>query len=833
VNAAWASGLAALAWLTFASAPVEAAPLAVPPAAEVPAGPPDLLLEVHVNGRPTGELAMLRTRPDGCDALETAPLKTVRLYEGADPEACLQSIPGLAYDLDREGARIDVYAQRLAPGPQDRRADVRTYAPALTGLIGQYGLSSQRVEDRSGTHETGFADLSLTLHTGKGRLLNDSVASWDGSATEVQRLATAYELDFPDNMARLTLGDSFTRAPRWGRLAAFAGVQFGTDFSMDPDQSYRPYRTFQTLLRQQSEIDVRVNGALRERTSVAPGFSELQINPEAGLNDVEIAIRDASGLTRIEDISFFAAADGLAAGVTDYSVSAGVPRRFDGARSEYGDTLLASALVRRGLSDSITGEVHGEFGRAALTAGAGLQVATGAFGILNVSASLSETAEGARGHLLAVGLDRSARRASLQLQARMADPDYTDAAAAAGAPFPDVSLRASAGIFTPAGSFRAGYSQQDDRVLPDRRFVSAGWEKSLSDNRALISADGFHDIARGESGLTISLRINFGSYSARAGSERLGGASSAAFEVSRLRGAGERLQWTVQAVDGDRSDAAQASLQADLGAAEAFVHAGAFGSTRELSAGLRGGFTVLGRRAVFARQSTPATVRVRTPGLAGVPVYQDNRRVALTDADGIAVITGVRPFELNRLSLKPEDVPLDFEVVSFDLDFVPRRGISDVTFDFRRQSALAFSVVLADGGRCRRAAGWSLPPRAGAAPSGWMGAYSAPRRTRPIPSSSMRRTAPTLRGLARCAARAGCNSALGFNSSMRGFRDEDIAGGARLCILRGRAGARAKLFGVCNHDEFCALQCLFRPHGGRDLDGHHDLHRTVVHWRRL
>lgn len=656
-----------------------------------------ILVEVHVNGAATRDLAMLRTLPDGCDQMEAGALRTAGLYEGTESDVCLHLVSGLDYQLDREAARVELFSEALVPDASGRNTRRRTYAPALAGLMGQYGFSAQRVEDASGVYENAFADLSLTLHTKWGRLQNDQVAAWDGERVRARRLATAYEQDFPDNMARLTLGDSFTRAPRWGRLAAFAGVQFGTDFSMDTDQTYRPYRTFQTLLREQSEIDVRVNGAVRQRESVAAGFSEFQIAPETGFNDVEIAIREASGLTRIEDMSFFAATDGLARGVTDYSVSLGVPRRFNGLSSEYGETLVASGLVRRGLSDSVTAEAHGEFSEAVSVIGGGAQFAVDEIGVLTIAAGASAAETGARGHLVSAGLERSTRRANLQLQARVADPDYADAATAAGAMFPDVTLRASASVFTSLGSFRTSYSEQSDRDLPDRRFVSAGWEKSLRGNQMTLSASGFHDLERGETGCTLRLRFSFGSYSAGVSGDRFAGASSAAVDLSRLRQPGERIQWSVQAASGEGADAAQANLQADLGAADVYLHAGQFGATNDLSAGVRGAFTLLPGRMMLARQSTPATARVRVPGLAGVPVYQDNRRVAVTDADGAAMIPGVRPFEVNRFSLRPEDVPLDYAVAGFDLDFVPRRGIADVAFEVRRTSALAFTAALPDG----------------------------------------------------------------------------------------------------------------------------------------
>lgn len=693
----WASALAALtAWL--ASGGLAAAePLPVIPAAAVPSAPSALLVEVTLNGARSGELAMLRMLPDGCDAIEAAALRALELHDGPGDWVCLGEVAGLDYRLDPGAARVDLFARHLAPEASGRKAARPEYAPGITGLIGQYGFSAQHVTTREEEYSAAFGDLSLTFHSAHGRLIQDQVAVWDGDTLAVERLATAYERDFPDEMMRLTIGDSFTRAPRWGRLSAFAGVQVGTDFSMDPSESFRPYRTFQALLREQAEMEVRVNGVVRQRTSVEPGFSELLLVPESGHNDIEIAIRDASGLTRIEDLSFFASPEALAAGVTEFSASAGVPRRFEGRRSEYGDTLMTSGLVRRGLSDTVTAELHGEAGSGNVLVGGGAQVVAGNVGILSIAAAVSDRAGLGRGHLVSAGLDRSTRRTSLQLQTRIADDDYADIASGLGAAYPDVSIRASAGVFTQAGSFRASYTGQRDRVLPDRRFLSAGWEKGMGRGRVTLSASGFHDFEQAETGATVSLRMTLGAYSGRLRRDQIGGLDVAAIEVSRARLAGERAQWSVQAADADGASSLRGDLQADIGAADLFVQAGDYGPVTEISAGLRGGFTIVATHVVMSRQTTPAAALVRVPGVAGIPVYQDNRRVAVTDRNGDAVIPGVRPFEANRVSLRPEDLPLDFALAQFDIEFVPRRGIAAVSFEIRRETALAFTVLMPDG----------------------------------------------------------------------------------------------------------------------------------------
>ncbi|MFN3609551.1 MAG: fimbria/pilus outer membrane usher protein [Hyphomonas sp.] len=689
------SGLAALALLLGAGPVAAAAPVtgAAPSASHQGLS---LLVEARINGAPVDGLVAVDLVTEACTQIETRPLRNAGLISETTAAVCLQSVKGIEFSLDQSAARLDIYAAR-APPPRRVLFERQQYAKPLSGVMGAYGLSAQRVEDRSGSIHNAFGDLSVTLHTPQGRFQNDMVARYGEGAGQARRLQTVYERDFPENLTRLSIGDSFTRTPRWGRINAIAGVQYGTDFSMDPHDSWRPYRTLQALLRQQSEVDVRVNGVVRQKRSVEPGYTLFEINPEIGLNEVEVVINEANGLSRIEDYSFFSSPDSLAVGVTDYSVSAGVPRRFSGISSEYDEAVVANALVRRGLSDRLTAEAYSELGKGGGLLGGGGQMAAGKIGILSLAAGVSRNEAGRAGRLVSAGFERNTRRASLQLQARFADSDYTDAVSVLGAAFPDRSIRASGGVYTPAGSFRAAYVEEADKVLRDRRFLSFGWEKPFQGERLAFSASAYQDFSRNETGFAISLRASFGPYNAGGGYQSAGGREATSVQVSRARAPGERMQWAARAADGEAGAAYQGDLVADLGAADLVVSGGVYGETNQVMAGVRGGFAAMPGGRSLQRHTTGATAIVRLPDLKGLPIYKDNRIVAVTGENGVAIIPGVRPYEINTLSLRPEDIPLEYEVGDFDARFIPRRGLSEVHFDVRRETVLAFTVTLENG----------------------------------------------------------------------------------------------------------------------------------------
>lgn len=694
---------AALSRLTAvtASAAVLGAPALAGPIQALPASLPDtappLLLALFINGEDRDQLIEVEQVSGSCDRAEAGPLIEAGLYAGAGTAICLQALAGVAVDIDPVSARLDLYSDRLPARRHTPKPHPAAFARPITGLTADYGLSLQHFDTGDAMSLSAFGDLAAKLHTPHGRLQNDLVFISADDRTRVERFRTVYQYDFIDSLTQLSIGDSFTRAPVWGRVSSFAGLQVGTDLSMDPDQSYLPFHTLKTLLRERSDVDIRVNGIVRERTSIDPGLSAFDLRPEAGLNEIEVTIRDANGLTRVEDYSFFSSPRALAAGVTDYSVSVGVPRRLNSARAAYEDEVLANAFLRRGLTDTITSEAFLEMGPGSVMGGGGAQFIAGPLGTIDLSGALSHSSDNRSGQMLSARLDRTTAKTSFDLQARLASDDFTDSLTARGVAFPDVSIRASIGQFTDAGTFRATYTEESDAQLTDRRFASVSWTRAFARNRYSAFASAYHDIEREESGLSLGLRATFGDYSARTAATRTLSHDLLSLQVSRAHQGEFGTQWSMQASQGDSVETVQASLITSTAPMDVFLNAGRFGDAAQLSAGIRGGVVLTGSDARFARQTGTSAALVRTGSLAGTPIYQSNRKVGTTGDDGSALVANLRAFETNTLTINPDELPLDQVARLYRADFIPRRGLVEVAFKIEQRQALAFTVYTPDG----------------------------------------------------------------------------------------------------------------------------------------
>jgi outer membrane usher protein len=101
------------------------------------------------------------------------------------------------------------------------------------------------------------------------------------------------------------------------------------------------------------------------------------------------------------------------------------------------------------------------------------------------------------------------------------------------------------------------------------------------------------------------------------------------------------------------------------------------------TASARGGFVLMGGHLAAVRDVDAETsfAVVEVPSLGGVPIYHDHHRVATTDANGFAVLPGLRPYEANRLQIDPNDLPIDTTMAASEYTVRPyRRGGVRVRF---------------------------------------------------------------------------------------------------------------------------------------------------------
>jgi outer membrane usher protein len=112
----------------------------------------------------------------------------------------------------------------------------------------------------------------------------------------------------------------------------------------------------------------------------------------------------------------------------------------------------------------------------------------------------------------------------------------------------------------------------------------------------------------------------------------------------------------------------------------------------------RGGATWLAGTARAARSVDGSFAVVDLDGLAGIPVLVENQFVTRTDGHGRAVLNNLLPYETNRISIDPLQLPLDTEIKAREIVIQPswHSGLL-VNFPVQRIHPGLMRLVLQDG----------------------------------------------------------------------------------------------------------------------------------------
>jgi outer membrane usher protein len=110
------------------------------------------------------------------------------------------------------------------------------------------------------------------------------------------------------------------------------------------------------------------------------------------------------------------------------------------------------------------------------------------------------------------------------------------------------------------------------------------------------------------------------------------------------------------------------------------------------SAYLTGALTFLDGQVNATRAINGSFAMVDVAGLADIPVYVENQLTTHTDSSGKALLYNLRPYEANKISITPEDLPLDTTINSTTAIMAP---------PYRSGVVARFPVVRVRGGTFR------------------------------------------------------------------------------------------------------------------------------------
>jgi len=663
-----------------------------------------LYLEVVLNGNETQRIAHfsrseghLRT---GADTLRQLGF---RLPADAASTIDLAELPGVSWHYEESRQRMLI----TAPEQLLDQARAVLNAPAAsipqpqasTGMLLNYDVYGTRDDDSntglsSSTELRAFGGFGVVSSTWLSRL-TDSPGS--DMHADSQRLDTTWSRSFVDSTTVLRVGDAITGSVPWSRATRFGGIQLQRDFALQPDLITFPIPQFLGQATVPSTVDLYVNGLRRYSGDTPAGPFQLGTVPIVnGAGDAQVVVTDALGRQTTYDFPFYTTSQLLRQGLSDYSLDLGFVRKNYGLRSfSYASDPAANVVYRRGATDWLTLEAHGEAISGLTNAGGGAALQIGTGGVLT-GAYARSSGQGRDGSQAGLGYNWRNTWLNIAVDSIRSFGDYGDVASLYGPPPAKRIDRVLVGLtFSPIGSFGANYVELTYPDQPASRYASAFYFKSLGSRLSLSLSINQNLEDHDDRSAFLGVSLSFGSgESATLSAQHDSRGNYAAVDVSRPISPDGGSGWHVRAQDGSGQSGGQAEFGYRGERSQTLVGAQTLNGNTRGYAELAGALVFMDSRLFAARQIDDAFAVVAT-GVPDVPVMLENRVIGVTGADGDLLITPLNSYQRNRVSIDPMLLPADARIDRVDGDVVPADR-SGVLVNYRIQPVSAASIVLHD-----------------------------------------------------------------------------------------------------------------------------------------
>lgn len=693
--------------------------------------PLSLQLEVLLNGQPTKRIGTFSDLGQGRIAATGATLTDLGFKGGAtlapEESIALDELAGVTYTYDEAAQSIDIVvvdAERNA-NIVDAGRNSRTSAEPSDDLgaalnYALHGSTSEALDD--GLVDYGGASLTLggRVFGPLGLLTTDGLFKHETNGdTDARRLATTWSYSDTDNLVTYRAGDIITGGLAWTRPVRLGGAQIDRNFGLKPGLVTMPLPSLEGSAVVPSSVDVYVNSTKAYSGHVAGGpFAVENIPAITGSGTARIVIRDASGREQEITTDFYASPSLLREGLFDYSAEAGVLRSgFASGIDEYGDTAAGSASLRYGLYDEVTIEAHAEATGGLFNAGAGAVVNVFDKAVISLAAAASSSDEGqgvsvhaaVETELYSVSLRGSTTRtfgdyADLGSRSEEAeDDDDVDPGIAhlVSRKVPRAIDQLSLGTPLPLdlGNMGLSYTHVDRADDPEVHLVSASYSRSLMYEISLYTS-AFHDFGAEESsGVYAGLSMPLGDYgSVSSGVKHDKDGTGYTASTSKSLGEAPGSTGWYASIDSGEETSAAAALSYRTEIATGTVRARSHKSGTAASGEITGAIAATEDGVFFANRIDDGFAVVDA-GAPDMPIMLENRKVAMTNSSGKALVTGLRAYEPNKISIDAVDLPLGTEITETEHIAVPReRAGVRVTFNAKSTDGAALvTVKLADG----------------------------------------------------------------------------------------------------------------------------------------
>ena len=626
----------------------------------------------------------------------------------------LEDIPFIDYNYDSLNQKIYFNVDIRALNKISQYTAYNVIEPAKLdpvqdrlGVLLNYDFYSQYSEDYfslNGTNEFRLFGL------GEGGILSVSsnysyTHTNQNSELNALVLDTYWQRDFPEKMLTIRIGDVQSKSLAWSRSTRLGGVSFSKNFSLQPYQITTPLESFKGEVSLPSTVDLFINGLKQTTQQVVPGQFEIETVPIiTGTGQAQVIVTDINGQQRILNFSLYGTNQLLKDKLSDWSFSLGQTRLAYGEQSfKYDDDLVGNASYRYGLTKDLTIESHIEFAPDLYLMGGGvIQRLGGRAGMLNAAYSFSNY-RNSSGTIYQLGYSWNSQYLNFFYNTTRQSDQYYDIAGLNSSNFPKRSDQVFLGFNNRLGQFGTSYIYQEYSPASSNEFITFNWSYSFPNNYYLnLSAN--HDLTQEDTRYYLSLNIPLEkkrtvnlSYQQDQEQEKL--SLNARQAISRdVGGWGWQLQ--ADTARDTQNIQAQIAQMHDYGEWNiGFQEVKSKNISSRIANGALSGSVLMMNQSFFPMQrSFDSFALISTSQISDIPVKLENRYVGKTNKNGELVVTSLNPYQNNRITIDPLELPPDYHIETTVKNAVPRYA-SGVFLEFPISQILAIQAVIkqADG----------------------------------------------------------------------------------------------------------------------------------------
>ncbi len=542
----------------------------------------------------------------------------------------------------------------------------------------------------------------------------------------VSRLDTYWTFDNLQNMTRLRIGDSVTKAAHWSGSTRFIGVKYATNFSLRPDLITRPLISFSGRAELPTSVDIYEDTINIFKGNVNVGDFDIESFPVInGRGELTARIQDITGKISTIKIPYYTAPNLLKEGLSDFSFESGFQRNNYAIKNNQYKNFLVNYNYIYGVTNKWTTEVHFESLGEFSTIGATNNVQIGNYGVVSVSlASNLRKAKNAQKAMVAYHYQD--QRFNFYVNANKNVGNYYDVYDSydtynsygnydnyyiynrynkgssklnyqANIGFFDQTIgNISVNFLSSVEGYNRGYRHHRHHYATTRRnIISANYNRPIRQSGYVRFAWG-KDLkkANNYNFAYVSLGFNLGNQSISISNSYYNKRNTQQLSLSSISDNIIGWQYNANLIKGRTNDY-NIQINRTGERLDNSLYLYKYGNNKTIQLDIRGSIVGLKNRVFFTRPINDALALVKVGEIKDVPVYVDNLVSGYTNKDGEVLIPSVLSYSPSEVRIDDEKLPLNSKLLNSSLNISPKWR-SGVMIDFGVSNIRSVEMILVD-----------------------------------------------------------------------------------------------------------------------------------------